>query len=165
MPERTMLNFDIGNERFSVRAAAIIIRDGHVLIHRGVHESFWTLPGGRVELRETSARTVEREIEEEMATTAIVGPLRFLVENFFDLGGRRFHEFGFYYSAELTGPFPFSDGGEVCFHSRDGGSDLEFAWVAARESVLAERNFKPALLRGLLAVADGGMKHLVAVET
>ena len=35
---------------FNYRVAGIWIENGHVLLHRDVNESQWSLPGGRVEI-------------------------------------------------------------------------------------------------------------------
>ena len=66
MPARAMLSFDVGAGKFQARAAAIIRREDHILIHRMIRDPFWTLPGGRVEFGEDAATTVAREIAEEL---------------------------------------------------------------------------------------------------
>jgi 8-oxo-dGTP pyrophosphatase MutT (NUDIX family) len=35
---------------FQMRVAGLGFRNGHVLVHRAVHEPFWTFPGGRAEM-------------------------------------------------------------------------------------------------------------------
>ncbi|WP_203907099.1 NUDIX domain-containing protein [Rhizocola hellebori] len=62
------------------RAAAVIIRDGKVLMVRersrgdtGRHDgqSYWTLPGGGLQPGETDEQAVRREVAEEVGLTAI----------------------------------------------------------------------------------------------
>ena len=53
--------------------------------------------------------TLAREIEEEIGCSAVIGPLRFVIENFFELAGRKVHEVGFYYEAKLARPSPFHE--------------------------------------------------------
>jgi 8-oxo-dGTP pyrophosphatase MutT (NUDIX family) len=60
---------------FQMRIAGLAFRDGHVLVHRATHEAFWTFPGGRAEMGETSEETLTREMVEELGVTASVGPL------------------------------------------------------------------------------------------
>jgi 8-oxo-dGTP pyrophosphatase MutT (NUDIX family) len=163
--ERAMLSVDFDEARFQVRAAAILRRDGHVLIHRATYETYWTLPGGRVELGESSVRALEREILEEIKVAIEVGRLHYAVENFFTLDARPFHEFGFYFEAALVDSFPFAAGGEVCFRSRDGSADLEFAWVPDDETTLVDWNVKPPALRTRLQHVDSGFEHLVLEES
>lgn len=45
----SMLRFDSGSSRFNFRSVAVLIDQGHVLLHRSLKEEFWALPGGRVE--------------------------------------------------------------------------------------------------------------------
>ena len=75
----------------------VAIHDGSVLLHRADHESFWTLPGGRVEHGETAEQTVKREMQEELETDVDVVRLLWLVENFFEYDGRRYHEIALYF--------------------------------------------------------------------
>ena len=157
---RTMIVMDAGASRFQLRAGALIWSNGHILIHRAVSDPFWALPGGRVEFHESSAGALAREIEEEIGCTATIGPLRFVIENFFELGGRKAHEIGFYHEAELTAPLPFHET-DVVHRSRDGTSDLEFRWVLPQRTVLDAFDLKPAPIRGLIETMPEGVAHVV----
>lgn len=46
---------------FNYRVAGIWIEDGHVLLHKAVNESNWSLPGGRVEIAEEAQVSIKRE--------------------------------------------------------------------------------------------------------
>jgi len=155
----TMIVLDAGPSRFQLRAGAIIRSNAHILIHRATHDPFWALPGGRVEFHESSSQTLAREIQEEIGCSASVGPLRFIIENFFELAGRKYHEVGLYYEAELTEPFPFHET-EIVHRSQDGSASLEFRWVLPQKAVLDAFDFKPASIRTML---DGtaGVAHIV----
>jgi len=158
-----MIVLDVDRRRFQMRAAAIIRRDGHVLIHRATHEAFWTLPGGRVEFGESSAQTLGREIAEELGVTSRVGALSLLVENFFVYDGWDVHELGFYHEVELTGPFPFVLG-EVCHRVIDGGAELEFEWVPCEAAALRSQGVLPAELIEPLA-SGAAFCHLIVRQT
>jgi 8-oxo-dGTP pyrophosphatase MutT (NUDIX family) len=43
------------------------------LIHQAVGDSFWSLPGGRVDMGESSVQTIVREMREELSVLAQVG--------------------------------------------------------------------------------------------
>ena len=47
------INFKFDKQRFNHRAAAVIVKDGHLLIHRNIRDAFWALPGGRIQLMES----------------------------------------------------------------------------------------------------------------
>jgi 8-oxo-dGTP pyrophosphatase MutT (NUDIX family) len=155
-----MIVLDAGARRFQMRACALIRSNGHVLIHRAVPDKSWTLPGGRVEHGEASAETLRREIGEEIGCDATVGPLRFVIENFFRLGARDAHEIGFYFDATLANPPPFSPDG-VVHRSRDGDVDLEFRWVLPGAASLARWDLRPVLLREMLSDVPDVVQHQV----
>src|SRR6218665_1129428 len=108
MPKRTLIRINQGRKaRFNYRVAGLGFREGHVLVHRAVHEPFWTFPGGRAEVGETSEETLKREMVEELGVIADIGPLLWVAENFFHYEGKDWHELGFYYRMELPESFPF----------------------------------------------------------
>jgi ADP-ribose pyrophosphatase YjhB (NUDIX family) len=86
-----------------------------VLLQTAGDPHVWFLPGGRVEMFETAEQALRREIEEELHVSPEVGRLLWIVENFFVLEGRRYHEVGLYFALELpencpkTGEFPAFD--------------------------------------------------------
>lgn len=160
MPARAMLSFDVGAGKFQARAAAIIRREDHILIHRMMLDPFWTLPGGRVEFGEDAATTVAREIAEELGCTARVGALSYFVENMFELDQRDVHEMGLYFEADIDPSFPFSETG-ICHRVVDGGAELEFRWVRTDAATLAGYDLKPSLLIPLLAEPAQSLRHMV----
>jgi ADP-ribose pyrophosphatase YjhB (NUDIX family) len=159
--ERRMMCFDEGRERFQMRAAGIALRDGHLLVHRAIVEDFWTLPGGRVERGESAGETLAREMVEELGQQVEVGPLVCVVENFFELGSRRYHELGLYHRMDVPGDFPFTADGSICHRVRDGDSDLEFKWVKVEPRALAELPLKPNVLIDHIASGMATLVHIV----
>lgn len=96
------IKFTVGQQRFNHRAAAVIIKDGHLLIHRNVRDDFWALPGGRIRLMESGAEAVIREIKEELGLKAEVTRFLAVQENFFTYEDVSFHEVGFYYEVNVS---------------------------------------------------------------
>ena len=141
-----------------IRAAAIIVRDGALLLHRAREDDFWALPGGQVEAGEAAAAAVVREMHEELGIAVTMGPLRFIVENFFVHADQPFHEIGFYFMAHLgadgevlRGPGPFAG----LEHHRA----LEFRWSTM--AALADLAIRPTFLREAMLDDDRQCRHIV----
>ena len=76
----------------SIRAAGILLSGEWVLLHRRVSQAVWALPGGKVELGESAAQALVRELAEELSISVVCGELVYVAENFFTLAGARAHE-------------------------------------------------------------------------
>ncbi|MGZ4134762.1 MAG: NUDIX hydrolase [Tumebacillaceae bacterium] len=164
MTERTMLTFDKGNTRFSNRVVGVLIEDGHVLLHRGINDDYWALPGGRGEMLERSENTVRREFQEELGVEVQVDRLLWVVENFFNFEEIEivFHELAFYYLISLAGATPLQDK-HLVHHCIEEGSDLIYQWFPLEE--VGQLNLYPVFLREGLQNLPTTIQHLVNDET
>lgn len=144
---------------FQMRIAGLGFRDGHVLVHRAVHETFWTFPGGRAEVGETSEETLKREMVEELGVEVKVGRLLWAVENFFRYEDRDWHELGFYYLMELPESFPFHSTDIV--HRIVDTHELEFKWVKATRVSLKALDIPPYFIADEIEDLPMSPKHVV----
>ena len=119
-------------ERFTVRAAGVCVRDGHVLLHTADGIDFWSLPGGRGEMGESTAHTVQREMWEETGLEVTVGSLLWVMENFFTYEGKAFHEIGFYHQMTLPETVP-SPQMQPEFSGAEGSKPLTFRWFPSAD--------------------------------
>lgn len=145
---------------FQMRIAGLAFRDGHVLVHRATHETFWTFPGGRAEIGETSAETLKREMVEEIGVEVTVGRLLWIVENFFRYEKRKWHELGFYYLMEIPEQFPFHPS-DIVHRIRDGKNDLEFKWVEATAQALTALDIPPYFIADAIENLPETPHHIV----
>ncbi|MFB2553436.1 NUDIX hydrolase [Ensifer soli] len=160
MARRRMIRIDARPARFNFRIAGLGFRDGHVLVHRATHEPFWTFPGGRAEIGETSAETLRREMREEIGCEVTVGPLLWSVENFFRYEGRDYHEIGFYYRMEIPEQFPFHET-EVVHRIEDGRNALEFKWARATVASLRALDIPPYFIAEQIESLPETPRHVV----
>ena len=160
MTKRKIIRLNAGSSRFQVRVAGLGFRDGHVLVHRAVHEAFWTFPGGRAEIGETSDETLRREMVEELGLEVKVGRLLWAVENFFHYENRDWHELGLYYLMEIPAEFPFHPD-EIVHRIEDGDNDLEFKWVAATKPALVALDIPPYFIADEIENLPLTTRHLV----
>lgn len=153
-----MISVDIGDCRYQLRAAAVIVHHGAILLHHVVGEPEWTLPGGRVEPGEEGAVCVVREMREELDADAACGPLLYLVENFFRYGGCDYHETGLYYRVAFPDGSPLLDKSAVR-HCVEGRYLLEYRWfeLAALDAV----DLRPAVLKPVLVAGKTAFGHFV----
>lgn len=161
MAKRTLIRLTSGKRRFNYRIAGLGFRDGHVLVHRATHEVFWTFPGGQAEIGETSEETLRREMIEELGVEVQVERLLWVVENFFDLEKRRWHELGFYYLMEIPASFPFAPDGSIVHRIEDGGSELEFKWIPATRAALEALDIPPYFIAAEIDSLPVTPRHLV----
>lgn len=143
---------------FHYRAAGVAATQTHVLLHRAVMDSFWSLPGGHVEWGETAASALRREIAEETGLEAGIGGLIWVVENFFTYNDARHHEIGLYFPLQLPekalDPAWTMLGEELEEPMVGHPFRLEFRWFPRQRSRLESLLVLPAFLPAALAELD-----------
>jgi 8-oxo-dGTP pyrophosphatase MutT (NUDIX family) len=144
---------------FQMRIAGLAFRDGHVLVHRAVHEPFWTFPGGRAEVGETSPETLKREMMEELGVEVTVERLLWSVENFFRYEDQDVHEFGLYYLMTLPQHFPFHASDIV--HRVQDGHELEFKWARATKPALKTLDIPPYFIADEIEDLPQTPRHVI----
>lgn len=107
------------------RCAAVIIRDGKVLLQRDGAE--YALVGGHVQMGETGEEAVVREFQEEMGVDIACKRLLWTEECFWEWQRKLTHTLSFYYLAEFCKDSDFPDDG--CFHPQNDNPRVEIGWV------------------------------------
>jgi len=156
-----MISVHLHGQRFQVRAAAIVLHAGYVLLHRAPGDEYWALPGGRVEVGEEASATIVREMKEELGEEVECGKLVHVAENFFDLAGRRNHEIGFYFLVSLGETSGHLDKARS-YSGIENHLNLEFRWFALPD--LASINLRPTFLQVSLATNPLVFSHAIQRE-
>jgi len=156
-----------GDRRFVLRVAGVAFDRERVLLHRMEHDDFWAMPGGRVALGEEASVSLRREMIEEIATEVRVQRLVWVMENFFENAGKRYHELGLYFLMELPHDSPLraceSFEGPEQWLAGSGTLKLIFRWFPL--SALAALPLYPTFLRqGLLALPPT-TQHIVHYDS
>jgi len=154
-----MISFDVGESmRFNFRSAGFVVLDGRVLFQRFSDRKWWFLPGGRVEMQEDSHAAVARELAEQYGWRVKDKKLKLVVENFFRLDGRDFHEIGMYYLIGLEDRVQPVDGEFAC---KEG--NLVSKWIGI--GGLERHHILPPFLRDAALfeeiLSSDTVKHLI----
>ena len=142
------------NTQFNFRVAGIIV-DGHnYLIQHSGNDPYYALVGGRVELNDDTANSLIREIEEELNIKVTLDDLKLIdvVENFFYLKGRKFHELLFIYRVDVS-KYGL-DKNKIKTLDKD---DSYNVWFSYEE--MLELNIQPELIKNRLNSMD--LEHTI----
>jgi 8-oxo-dGTP pyrophosphatase MutT (NUDIX family) len=162
MRRRIMLSLETTAGYFSVRTVGVAIHNEQVLLHRALDDHWWALPGGRVELHESSADALVREMREELGVE--VAPLRlvWVWERFF-VSSRRNHSLQFYYLMQV--PEALSPENAPTFSSPESNDlPLVFQWYPLAELDALPMPLYPLMLRTMLRRLPDTVVHLVTTE-
>lgn len=152
-----MISYKEGNTKFNYRVAGVAIKDNKVLLHKPDKDDFWTLPGGRGEMFETSIDTIEREIKEELNEVAKVDRLLWIIENFFEYNGEKYHELSMYYLIN------FDVNSRMYINDEIKGIEIEkkmtFKWFDIE--TIETQSVQPVLLKEELKDISNNVKHII----
>ncbi|MBI3977119.1 MAG: NUDIX domain-containing protein [Chloroflexi bacterium] len=156
-----MITFDRDGARFNYRVAGVALHGDRVLAQQAEGYPFWFLPGGRGELLESARDTLRREMQEELGTTVQVERLLWVVENFFELDSRSYHELSLYFL--ITFPADsYLYQGDGPFASDEAGIRCVSGWHPI--SALETLDLRPAFLRKTLKAIPEHAEHIMHVD-
>lgn len=140
---------------FSLRAAALILRDGCALLARSDgHDCCYTVGGG-VRQNESTDCAVLRECHEETGCRYAIDRLVFVQERFYAPQGIPHHEITFFYLMKPDGPEPGD--GAATDQRRE-----HLHWIPLEE--LAAAKLVPAFLREGLQALPAEVTHIITRE-
>jgi ADP-ribose pyrophosphatase YjhB (NUDIX family) len=157
-----MISLETSAGSFNVRTVGVAIHDDQVLLHRAVHDTWWALPGGRVEMHESSADALLREMREEMGVEVELRHLLWVMERFY-LSSRRHHSIQFYYLMQV--PEALLPASAPTFTSPESNdTPLVFQWQQLADLESLAMPLYPAALCTLLQRLPETVIHLVAAD-
>ena len=108
--------------RFGARVGAIIYNEDKTkILIENQEDKRYMFPGGRIDVHEDSKTSIERELIEELNLKVDLN-LKYIVEMFIKSTKTKYHEIGFYFTAQINESLI-----ENNFKSLDG--DSYFIWV------------------------------------
>lgn len=145
---------------FQVRAGAVIIEDGCVLLAKNDAADYYYSVGGGVKLLEYTEDAVKREVFEETGIEYQIDRLLFIHENFFVdeavLKGKTFHEISFYYLMKPQGKKEINKE-SFCFAGRE-----RMCWIPLEN--LKNLQVYPEFFKDKLMNLSENVEHIVTDE-
>lgn len=157
----SMITFTTNTGRFSYRVAGIAVHEQHVLLQRAMSDSFWFPPGGRVELHEPAAVSLQREMREELGIDVQVNRLLWVIENFYVWREHASHEIAFYFLMTLPTPF-VAQTRATPFVCQDQNITFVFEWLPV--NTLVNTLLYPTFLRQKLEALPETIEHIVHMD-
>ncbi|MBA3823347.1 MAG: NUDIX hydrolase [Ktedonobacterales bacterium] len=160
-----MISIDTLDGSFNFRTVGVAIHNEQVLLHRATHDTWWSLPGGRVELHETSADALVREMREEMGVDVVLQRLLWVHEQFYvdDISLRRNHSLGFYYLMKVPESLLHPQISSFSSHEAN-DEELVFQWHPIAELETLAMPLYPIMLRTGLRNLPESVVHLVSTQ-
>lgn len=121
------ITIDVDDYKLNVRAAGVMIHNGKILVHRNVNSDHYALIGGRVEIGESSANTIKREIKEELGKDIEITGYISTIENFFEMKGSKYNEIMFVHKIEFTNEEDKRI--EYIMKNVEGKDYLQYEWI------------------------------------
>lgn len=145
--------------KFKYRVAGVLIdKNNRILIQKIANNEFYCLPGGHVELGETSIEATERELEEELRFDVCVNNPLFIIENIFKNNKNKIvHEIGMYY--KLTSDCAPTEDWSYLENDKGILKTLHYKWVNKDE--LEKIDFRPSFLKFYLFNNNFNFSHFV----
>lgn len=144
------LTLDVEDYKLNIRAGGVIIHNGKILVHKNIKKDHYCLPGGRIEIGESSEQTIKREIQEELGKKIdIIGYLA-TIENFFEMENKKYHEIFFIHKIE----FANEEDKKINYtmHNLEGKEYLQYEWLDLDK--VEEYTIVPKCLKEVLKSKD-----------
>ena len=138
----------VGNTVFGVRATALIVEEGKLLVVED-EDGFYTI-GGAIQVGERTEEAVIREVKEELGVKAQARQLAFVVENRFEQDGVSYHNIEFHYLVDLLEDAPLT--------MQEDEKRQPCEWIDLDK--LKGINLVPAFLKTALPDWGGQLRHI-----
>lgn len=142
---------------WSFRSAGVLIRNGKILVQREKGGEEYALPGGHIEMGETSREALVREYAEETGADISCGRLLWIEESLWRQDGKDSSAMNFYYIVELCGE-DIPDTGE--FVPQKDNESVLYGWIPIEN--LGKVKIYPEFLSGEIEHLEKYPKRFVS---
>ena len=150
------------NLNFKLRVSGLIIKNNKILLVDADDSGFLCLPGGYVELGETTKEAIEREAFEELQKKTIVKKYLGVAENYFiNKYSKKIHEIDFYYLLDFVDEVVTED---FILIEKEVYSNikLDFKWININD--IEKYDVRPVFLIKILKENKLNFNHIILNE-
>ena len=159
---RESIKIKTDDYNFKFRVSGLIMKNNKLLLVDMNDSGFLCLPGGYVELGETTEVAVKRELLEEVGKKFDISKYLGVVENYFiNKYSKRIYEISFYY---LMTSIENIDTNNFTIIENDKGNKikLNFKWIDLKE--IGNYDIRPSFLKQILESGNFEFNHLIFNE-
>lgn len=161
MGKITDINVQIEGITFCCRACAVVLNGDKILFQKRKNDIYWALPGGKIEVLETTENAIKRELEEELDVTNLtIGNVTLVTENFFQFNGEKVHQYIFTHEVFLN-ESKYNNFEEE-FVGAEVNKDLIFKWIKKED--LKKSLIKPDYLVDQLLKSNKSINFSTCIE-
>ena len=160
---RDSIKMKTDDYNFKFRVSGLIIRNNKLLLVDMDNSGFLCLPGGYVELGETTEDAVKRELAEEIGKDVIIKKYLGVVENYFiNKFSKKMHEISFYYIMDFAGTDIEETNFTLIENDKGHNIKLDFKWININE--IDKFDIRPKFLKDLFKNNNLEFNHLIFDE-
>ena len=147
------VNIMINDKRFNFRVGVIIECNNKVLLLKNQNLDFYSIPGGRVKIGESTLDAIKREIKEEIGLEENNYELTHISENYFEWLNVDVHELLFIYKLTLDEEHPLFSKNEF---TSDHPEEINY-WV--EKDKVKDLYCLPSILNNLITKEGKTLTH------
>lgn len=148
------------NCNFKFRVSGLIIRNNKILLVDMDNSGFLSLPGGHVELGETTKEAIIREIKEETKKEITIKKYLGVIENYFiNKHGIKTHEIAFYYQLNFVDNKINEEDFMLIENDKGNKIKLDFKWIDIEN--IEKYNVRPTFIKELLKNNNLEFNHII----
>lgn len=137
---RTSIKIKTDDYNFKFRVSGLVIRDNKILFVDMDNSGFLCLPGGYVELGETTEAAIKRELLEETGKEVDIKKYLGVAENYFiNKYSKKIHEISFYYLMDFVDNNIKSEDFVIMEKDKEYNIKLDFKWIPINELCLLRK--------------------------
>ena len=160
---RESIKIKTNDYNFKFRVSGLVIRNNKLLLVDMDDSGFLCLPGGYVELGETTEEAAKRELTEEIGKEVTIKKYLGVVENYFiNKFSKKIHEISFYYTMDLVDKKLEQKNFTLIENDKGHNIKLDFKWIDLDE--IDKFDIRPKFLKDLLKNNNLEFNHLIFDE-